>query len=70
MAKYNRPKQIAAAINLKWDSLDVKSNWSDLENIIRSILSCYHCDMITKERALELIDDVIAASTGRGYELK
>lgn len=56
---------IRAKIELAWDNTNCKMNWSGLENCLRSILREKTLD---NHIALDLIDETIAAFTGRGNE--
>ena len=59
--------EIKAKIEIVWDFSPIKTDWLGLEHCLRSIL---REKTISPTDALLLIDDAIAAYTGRGNQLE
>ncbi len=63
-------KEIESRIEAEWDRMPHRViDWVQMETVIRSILWRRAEDEIPDPEALRLIDEAIAAYTGRGLEM-
>ena len=66
----NTLDKVKAQIELQWDKTPVKTDWIDMEACLRSILRENHVKTINDATTVYLMDEAIAAFTGRGGQLR